>query len=171
MRTARCIWSIAFLVASQLPAQTPKSAYYWFTLDEQAISRAVPGYAGRWFAGNNEIHASLVKLSDSSRLRSLFDSREPIGFAGDAGSRSKQSLIIEKAKYSHIQLEGWRARIAWKAVGAKDWGGIGIRPNENRVRVVVVKPQTIPDVRRIVKSLGVPDDAFVIVVLGKPVYR
>ena len=171
MRTTLCAWSFTLLFAPQPAAQAPQSAYYWFTLDEQTISRIVPSYAGRWFGGNNEIHASVVNLKDSSVLRSLFDAREPIGFAGKTSSRVKKTLVIERAKYSHLQLDNWRARIAQKAVGAHDFGAIGIRAKENRVRVVVDKPQTIPGIRRMVESLAVPDDAFVIVVLGKPVYR
>jgi len=166
MRIASNISCIAVLLAPRLPAQTPKSSYYcWFTLSSETIVDVVPSYAACWFDKKREIHASLVNLSDSSRLRALLDSLEPIGFAGDPRWRPKKIIIIEKARYTYTQLDDWRRKIARKAVGAKDFGGVGIRPNENRIRVVVLKGETIEKVRRIVKSLGIPDDAVVIVIL------
>lgn len=172
MRIASSFWSVALFFAPHVSAQTPKPNYYrWDSVTNKSIVDVVPTYAGRWFDRNRALHASLVDMRDSSWLRALLESLETVGAAGNAKRRPKDVIIMEKGKYSYTQLDHWRSQIARKSIGAQDYGGIGVRDSENRIRVVVLRRETIEKVRGLVKSLRIPDDAVVVVVSGGPAYH
>jgi hypothetical protein len=160
MRTTRCIWGLALFLAPQLAAQTPQNRYYLTRNDPTLrLIDAVPSYSARWFDREGEFHASLVNLRDSSRLRVLIDSIEPNRFAGEPRPHPSKGIIIEKARYSYVQLFNWKCELGKASIGVIGFQGIGVSGRTDQVRMGVTKPEAVEKVRRIVKSLKIPLNA------------
>jgi hypothetical protein len=120
------------------------------------IIAQVPSYGGMWVGPGNYLHGSLTNLGDSSKLRAVL-----VEYASDPRRSSLQhrGIVIEKARYSYVQLTEWERKIENSAPALT---GIGVDEQTNRLAIGVETVAAIEQTRKIIARLGIPLDAVAI---------
>jgi len=132
------------------------------------IIREVPGYGGRWSDEYGNLHACLVNLADSDRLREVL---RPV----QANERSSyrrplppdRTIVIHRCDYTVAQLSRWRC-IVGNAAGDRvpEFTLLSINHTANRVRVGVSSKEGIKKIRALLAMTEVPLRAVIFELSG-----
>jgi hypothetical protein len=129
----------------------------------------VPSYAGLWIDSAGNLHALIVDLRDSARLRSRVEPMiATITQSGEmARANHSRHVIIEKATFDMRQLLAWKRQFFFAVKEMPSFSGIGISQRHNVVAVSFDDQGDVERIRTQLARLGVPKNAVRVELKGK----
>jgi hypothetical protein len=124
------------------------------------IIAQVPSYGGMSVSPGGYLHGLLTNLDDSTKLRAILTQivSKP-GWSRFQHAEPGYGIVMEKARYSYVQLTEWERKIENSAPALT---GIGVDEQTNRLAIGVETVAAIEQTRKIIARLGIPLDAVAI---------
>ena len=123
------------------------------------LARAVPGFGGDWFDPEGNLHAYLLDLRDSAKLRK--ELQPTVDGEARYHNGVTPRIVFDQGKYDFRQLLMWRSALCGfpRVDGAQS---LSISHQQNRVRIGVLNRKAIPAVKQLARQAQVPEDALII---------
>ncbi|MDP9766115.1 hypothetical protein [Deinococcus enclensis] len=134
-----------------------------------------PGFAGAYFKRDGTLVVRMKKSGDSKALLSYLEPFLKTRFerwhnrAGLKAAKafSLSEVVVQDSSYAFDDLLTWSNAISQRMFGKTGVNSIDIRETENKVVIGVDKEQNInPNLQKL-RQLGIPNDAFRLVVQGE----
>lgn len=140
-----------------------------FSGEEEFAEVAVvaPSFAGFYYAApeSDTLVVAVAKMDDAARAKEAVAALWLKRRRGPPG----QPILVRQVNYSFLQLHRWRTAVEKKILALPQFSGLDLDEADNTVTVGVVPNGDRTSVHRIMRSAGVPTNAYRIVRLERGV--
>lgn len=145
-------WTVATLPAESIFGDAPF----------MEVARQVPTFAGYYYAADQpgELVVAMASPADFNRAASLIRSALQRGSRGQA--IDIQNIVPHEVEYTFLELARYRTVLRGSVFGVPGVTSLGVDESDNRVRIGIEEGSVELEVRDLLATLGVPEDAVII---------
>jgi hypothetical protein len=147
-------------------APAPDTVVYGGEQEYEDIAREVPGYAGHWYDENGDRVVQLTDLAYQDQALRVIDSR-PQPEPADGEKRTGATRFVQ-VRYDFATLRDWRNRASDAVLNVPGAVFTDLNEVQNRVGVGIADESARAGVEEQLKAAGVPLEATLVEVVGKP---